>query len=438
LIVFSAIPYGTWEPWWKAAIVSLIFFIAILAIIEWLLSASQSLQGLSIVVPILALAVFAYLQTISFRANSLSPAVDLAGWNSISADPYATRFVAIQFMALAIALALFYRYTTTPSRIQKLVYVILAIAVGSAIYGILRQTIQRHPGFVLPLTKPDQGYGQFLNKNHFAFMMEMALGLGLGMIFSGGVKRERSMIYVAALLPIWTALVLSNSRGGVLAMLAQVVIGALVLLNAHARSDGNVEESKLQHLARSYGLRTFLMATLICGLLVGTFWVGGDRLLGNFEAVRSELNPGANGLNEGATRNEIWQATLRMFAAHPILGVGIGGYWVAITAFHDASGALTPQEAHNEYLELLSSGGIVGFAIGCWFAYVLGRHLLTNLRSGDKFQRAVCFGSTLGIAGVAVHSLFDYGLHMFANAISFMALIMLATTRISPQDKVTR
>ena len=59
-----------------------------------------------------------------------------------------------------------------------------------------------------------------------------------------------------------------------------------------------------------------------------------------------------------------------MFAAHPFLGVGLGGYWIGITAYHDASGLMTPQEAHNDYLELLSSGGLIGFAIGVWFVVV--------------------------------------------------------------------
>ena len=82
----------------------------------------------------------------------------------------------------------------------------------------------------------------------------------------------------------------------------------------------------------------------------------------NFENATSEIE---STLRQGVSRNEIWRATLKMFAAHPIVGVGLGGYWIGITAYHDASGLMTPQEAHNDYLELLSSGGLIGFAIGC-------------------------------------------------------------------------
>ena len=34
----------------------------------------------------------------------------------------------------------------------------------------------------------------------------------------------------------------------------------------------------------------------------------------------------------------------------------------------------------------------------------------------------------LGIVGVGVHSLFDFGLHMIVNALIFMTLIVIATT----------
>ena len=428
ILALAAIPYGTWEPWWKAAVVCLISVVAALAVVEWLLSGARSLSGIKLIAPLLTLAVYAYLQTVQFRSGVVSPSLGLRAWSPISADPYTTRFVAIQLLAMALALALFYRYVNSEKRIWTLVHVILAIAVISALFGLLRQALPKEVGSVLPLTKPDQGYGQFLNKNHFAFMMEMAFGLGLGVVLTGGVRRERLLLYVATLLPIWAALVLSNSRGGVLAMLSQILIGGLVL------SSGNLGRralgiSLVASLKKSKLLQLSFALALVVILLFGTLWVGGDRLLGNLESVQSEFNPGNNGLNEGATRNEIWRATLRMFAAHPFFGVGLGGYWVAITSHHDASGVLTPQEAHNDYLELLSSGGIVGFAIGCWFAVVAVQALKRSLQSSTGFEQAVCFGAALGIAGVLVHSLVDYGLHMMANALLFVALLSLASRK---------
>lgn len=116
-----------------------------------------------------------------------------------------------------------------------------------------------------------------------------------------------------------------------------------------------------------------------------------------------------------------------MFAANPIFGVGLGGYWAAITTYHDASGSLTPQEAHNDYLELLASGGILGGLLGAWFLLVLAKRITTNFRLASSFRRGAHYGAVLGIIGVLVHSLFDFGLHMLVNALVFAALIVIAT-----------
>src|SRR5689334_24666784 len=183
----------------------------------------------------LALSALALLQTLSFGTRTEA---NLPVWNTISADPYQTRFFALPMLALTAFLALLYRYANTERRIRVLVYTVLGIAVASAIFGILRQTTQQNDvGFVLPLLRRNQGYGQFINKNHFVYLMDMAFGLGLGIVLGGGVKRERMMIYIAMLVPIWIALVLANSRGGVLAMIMQIIVAVLLLTSVRAFSE---------------------------------------------------------------------------------------------------------------------------------------------------------------------------------------------------------
>ena len=415
VIVLTPIPYGTVEPWWKAAFVCAVFAICISALIE-----NISIPGKSILLPMVALSALAFLQTLSLGTRTEA---NLPVWNAISADPYQTRFFALQLLALSAFLALLYRYANSERRIRVLVYTVLAIAVASAVFGILRQTTQQETGFLLPLLRKNQGYGQFVNKNHFVYLMDMAFGLGLGIMLGGGVKRERLMIHVALLFPIWIALVLANSRGGVLAMIMQIIVAVLLLTSLRTLS----ENYQLQKIAQSAMLRTALLVVLVVGVGLGTLWVGGDRLASNFEGASSEFT--ADTLRQGASRNEIWRATLKMFAAHPIVGVGLGGYWIGITAYHDASGLMTPQEAHNDYLELLSSGGVIGFAVGIWFVVAVVRRARENLLADVGYMRAVRLGAILGIAGVAAHSLVDFGLHITVNAVVFLTLIMLATTR---------
>ncbi|HVF21872.1 MAG TPA: O-antigen ligase family protein [Pyrinomonadaceae bacterium] len=379
VVVLTQIPYGTVEPWWKAVFICAVLGLFILRIIENPIQTNFN----PLVLPLLALALFAFVQT------------------QISADALQTRFFALQLLALAAFLALLYRYAATENRIRILVFVVIGIAIMSAIFGILRQTTQHEAGFLLPLLKPNQGFAQFINKNHFAYLMEMAFGLGIGLIFFQPSKQR--VFYLALLVPISLGLLVSNSRGGILAMLAQVVVAALLLMKRSA-------------------LRIAFAAVLIAGVFL--------------TAAVSDLTLSAAAANEGASRSDIWRATLKLFAAHPLLGIGLGAYWIGITAHHDASGVLVPQEAHNDYLELLASGGLIGFSCGVWFVVSVVRLVRKNLWSNTGFVRAARIGALLGIAGVAIHSLLDFGLHLTSNAVVFLTLIMMVTTQIGKEKVV--
>ncbi|HEX7296625.1 MAG TPA: O-antigen ligase family protein, partial [Pyrinomonadaceae bacterium] len=423
LICVTAIPYGTSQPWWKALFICFVLFATIFAVIEVMLNGGRRLEGARLILPAVVLILFALLQTVSLPGGNID-GLSVPAWNTISADPYQTRFTAMQLIALMLVILLVYRYANTDRRRRFLIHVVLAVAVTSAVYGILRQTVQRDTGFVLPLLRPGAGYGQFINKNHFAYLMEMAFGLGLGLLAFGGVTRKHAMLYVALLLPIWTALVLSNSRGGILAMAGQIVIAVLLL--SYFKRSSPFGESTLLRATQSVWMRIGLVIALILALSIGVVWVGGDRLLSNFEAVSREFStdPGAS---SGVTRNDIWRATLKTIADHPILGVGIGGYWIAVTEHHIASGTMTPQEAHNDYLELFASGGIVGFAIGVWFTVNAFKTIRDNLRTANRTRSAVCFASVIGLSGALLHSFFDFGLHLMINALVFAILLALAT-----------
>jgi O-antigen ligase len=424
LLVLTAIPYGTSQAWWIAAFVTLSFALAIVWIIDGYRRDSWLAGTGPLLLPLAALGAFAFAQTISFGSSAAG--IRFPVWNAISADPYQTRFFVLLLLALALCGVLLTRYAATEKRMRIVINVIICVAIASALFGIVRQTTQHGKGFGLALLMPDSGYGQFINKNHFAYLMEMALGLVLGLFLLRGAKREQVLIYVAALLPLWTGLVLCGSRGGLVAMMAQVLV-AILLFSSRGRRHSSKDASFLR-ITRSLPVRITLMLVLILGILMGTLWLGGDQLASRIEESRLQLNTDTSALRDGASRNEIWRATWKMFVAHPIAGVGLAGYWAAVPAFHDASGRLTPQQAHNDYLELLASGGVIGTILVIWFAVIVIRRIRENLKSENRFRRSACFGATVGIAGVAVHSLVDFGLHTIVNALVFTTLIVIATS----------
>ncbi|HUS12051.1 MAG TPA: O-antigen ligase family protein, partial [Pyrinomonadaceae bacterium] len=218
----------------------------------------------------------------------------------------------------------------------------------------------------------------------------------------------------------------------------QVLIAALLFSAGPRKVNAPESHSRLLQIVRLLPVRIALVAVLVLGVAFGTLWLGGDQLATRIEQSRHELNADTAEARLGVSRNEIWKATWNMFVAHPIVGVGMNGYWAAIPAYHDASGSMTPQEAHNDYLELLASGGLVAVVLAGWFALVVLRRMRENLASPNRFRRAACFGATIGITGVAVHSLVDFGLHTIVNALVFTTLIVIATSQPGWENERTR
>ena len=85
------------------------------------------------------------------------------------------------------------------------------------------------------------------------------------------------------------------------------------------------------------------------------------------------------------------------------------------------------EQAHNDYLQTLSDGGIVGAILGLGFLFILFRQGFFRRETEDKFRRGVVTGALAGCFAVLVHSFFDFTLHTTANALLFLVLAALAT-----------
>jgi O-antigen ligase len=435
LILLAATPYGIVAPW-RGAVETIfecgVFALGILWMIEGMLSGAWVSRRHLLLLPLLLLVAFAYAQTLFMGSSPNTTGISVPVWQTLSFDPYETRLMVLKLLAYTLTLGLLLRYTSSPGRLRVLILFVVGICVASAMFALLRQSTQRGAqDFLFPFVRLDRGYGQFVNRNHFAYLMEMGLGLVLGLLAGGGVKRQRVLIYLTAAIPLWVALVLSSSRGGILSMLCQLLLLALMFSvvrkpkRLEARTDNAA--SGLARIGSSSVFRLTLGAVLLAATLVGVVWVGGEQIVSRFETIQDEVAVEAQESSAGVHRKEIWRATWQMIKSHPLAGVGIGGYWTAIPQYHHASGRWTPQQAHNDYLELLASGGVIGILLGVWFIFLLVKFARATLSANDSFRRAACFGALAGLFGISIHSLVDFGLHIPINALICLALVAIAT-----------
>jgi O-antigen ligase len=119
---------------------------------------------------------------------------------------------------------------------------------------------------------------------------------------------------------------------------------------------------------------------------------------------------------------------------HPILGIGLGAFSVVYTGYDSRNGLFRLEQAHNDYLQVLSDGGIVATALGLFFVVSLFRMGFARRQSHDHFRRGVAIGALAGCFAVLVHSFFDFTLHTTSNALLFLILAALATVNGRIED----
>jgi O-antigen ligase len=423
MIPLTAIPYGAVEPWWVAVFECAVFLIAILGVIEAFFSDGPTLSDLKLVAPGLALVLYVFLQSLPLFPGAGPEAAKVA----LSADAYGTRMFAIKLFALVVYAFLLLRHTSSRSKLRALIYVVIGVSVASAVFGILRKAVLHDAGFLLPaLNGNSRSFAQFVNRNHFGFLMEMALGLTLGLIIGEVGRRRKLLVFLAIALLLWVALVFSNSRGGILASLCQLLfLGVMLDPVRYLAGRAGTKWTRFQNLIGGVALRVVLVVCLIGVFAYGVGWVGGESVVNNFELAGTAFSQQMTANRANTSRKQIWSTTWQAIKSHPIAGTGFGGYWIAIRKYHDASGEFTPQQAHNDYLELLASGGFFGGALVIWFVVVFVSRARRSLNSQDAYCQPAALGALTGIVGVLIHSFVDFGLHITVNALVFCALIVI-------------
>jgi O-antigen ligase len=156
--------------------------------------------------------------------------------------------------------------------------------------------------------------------------------------------------------------------------------------------------------------RKLLLAGIAAVALLGVGWIGLDAIIQGF---------GTRGL-EGS-RLALWRDALRMFPDFPLFGLGWNAFGTAYYRYQTFWRPYFFQAAHNEYLDLLLTTGLVGAALALWALAELLPRLLARARLSPADA-----GLVAGLAGLACHNLVDFNWQIQANAATFAALLGLA------------
>ncbi|HET7291980.1 MAG TPA: O-antigen ligase family protein, partial [Vicinamibacteria bacterium] len=132
-------------------------------------------------------------------------------------------------------------------------------------------------------------------------------------------------------------------------------------------------------------------------------------------------------------RVEAARATLRLLAAHPVAGAGLGAFADTVTAWKRVHGEVRLTHAESDALELAAETGLVGLALLGVLAATWSRGLGERLRRGrDPYRRDVAVAAACAAGALLVHSLFDFNLRLPANALVLAALAALVAAPRAP------
>ena len=236
-------------------------------------------------------------------------------------------------------------------------------------------------------------YGPFIYKNQFAAFLELLLPIAFFRLTSS--KRGR-LGYAVVFAGLFACIVASLSRAGLGVAILEVLVLSFLSWRRRVVSAGALLKS---------GLPVLLL------MIVFTLIVGTDSVTARFQEQ-----------NALTVRKPLADSTIAMVQQRPLSGFGLGTWRLVYPQFATLDFTVVANEAHDDWLQWASEGGIpfvlVLFAFAVWLTMLAWRHV---------------WG--LGVPAVFLHCLVDYPtrLQSLAAALFLLAGALAATSIRKPK-----
>jgi O-antigen ligase len=394
LLLFGPLAFGTVEPWSLFILEAGSATLLVVWLLQRLRSESQVVRSNPLFAPMLAFGGLVVLQLVT----------------GLSSYRYVTWTAALLLSSIGILCFLLTQVLRRAQDITRFGIVITVFGFVLAFFAVIQDLSSN--GRIYWLRLPRSGgwiYGPYVNHNHYAGLMEMLFPIPLAMCLSRRMERGPKIALACAAAFMASTIVLCGSRGGVIALVVQLALVSAFL--AVPRKSPKVA------------------MTLGACMAVGALWVilvGGSGIADRLSTLHTEAH---TELSTGL-RLTVTHDCIRMFAARPVLGWGLGTFPTAYPPFQSFFSNIFVNEAHDDYAQLLVEMGALGVLTMFWFLALLFRAAWRKLRSGKLgVNGGAALAGILGCVGILVHSFFDFNLQVPANAALFY---ILATVVAAP------
>ena len=334
------------------------------------------------------------------RPSFLTALVPFVAWCSIGLLPAHDPLTGIaelkEWIVAMIVGAVAARYARDARRATVLLQIVAVV--GFMISVLMIWTAFHSPyGPVLAvlLKKVDLPWGR---TNYLAGLLILALPIGLGLL-GAAASWSRRLAWLVILLGTATGLVLSASKGAIVALVVALAV-------AFARA------------GRASRIAGLIMAAVI-GIAVAVFAVGPLHQVIQYRLQATALDYSVS------QRMDLYRLAIDQSVRHPLLGLGLNNFSVVANRL---TGVDTVP--HNFVLGFLSETGIVGLVlVTAWLAGLLASAWRARTRARTNAERSIGLGLWTAFVALAIHNQFESTIYGQQFKI-FVMLAAAATWRL--------
>jgi len=318
-----------------------------------------------------------------------------------------------------LLIAIFVANYFTAERSRRWLFSAIAVT-GSlvAAYGLINYFLQPAIFATHAVASRIGAAAPYVNHNHFAGYLEMALPVTAGLFIATyrKVRVEASLLLLCLTVFLLLGLLFSLSRAGIISLLVVTAIVSLWVLIQ--RSNRKIIAPAVLVFLAALGYLSFIETERVERRL---------KTLGEEETILT-----MNG------RTYAWKAAVNGIKEQPLAGYGPGNFKIAVTRYREPGFRSRFIYAHNDYLQGWLEYGLVGIMLAIVGIGLYGRKLTSILRQRSGEIDFLKLGVGAGILSVLLHSFIDFNLNLHANALLFVVLLSLFADSIVFTDRTLR
>lgn len=268
-------------------------------------------------------------------------------------------------------------------------------------------------------------FGPFINHNHFAAFANMTVLPLLALVlyqYKEYVRikawrgKDGYILFLSLVITIM-AIFISGSRGGVVSLIAGVIVMLFIL-----RREGEVK------------VNLFLLSIILSSVTGLFFIINRWEVLDTLSSLLT-----AHEDISLLYRLKGWEAAMQIFKDFPVAGTGMGTFSDIFLVYRPESMLTTFRHAHNEYMQFMTEGGWVGLLLVLIpLVYFVMKFNPVIRDDYDRELRYVRTGIFSCMIALLIHNTLEFNMRVPANAYLFSFMLGLYLTLFDKKSILSR